>query len=148
MKLIPLLFPGLILALSATSVRADDSAILADYAGHYMGEFAGTFDGSSATTSGKVRLPRNSNRKVTVSVTIRGEERNVSGRITHIRCRPKRVTYRGIARVSYLGLSASGSFRGTARQKKGFKSLRIPIYLSREIFGERYTLTGRFLGRK
>ncbi|MDF1862610.1 MAG: hypothetical protein P1U87_20500 [Verrucomicrobiales bacterium] len=139
---------SLFLASAVSSVRADDSVILADYAGSYTGEFVGTFEGSGATTSGRVRLPRASNRKVTVSVTIRGEEQNVSGRITSIRCRPKRVTYRGIARVSYLGVSASGMLRGTARQKKGFKTLRIPIYLSKEIFGERFTLTGRFLGRK
>lgn len=148
MKFTILLSLSLFLASALTSARADDSAILADYAGSYSGEFVGTFDDSSATTSGRVRLPRASNRMVTVSVTIRGEERNVSGRISRIRCRPKRVTYRGIARVSYKGVSASGVLRGTARQKKGFKTLRIPIYLSKEFFGERFTLTGRFLGRK
>lgn len=126
----------------------NDPDLLKDYAGWYVGEFTGSFRGESASQDASVRLPRKNRRKIELAVMIDGRERIVSGRINGIRVRPKRAVYRGVARVSYLGITASSTFRAVARQKKGFKTLRIPIYLSRSFFGERFTLSGRFLGRK
>ena len=126
--------------------QANDRAMLRDFGGWYEGRFTGTFEDDSVSGDGRVRLPRGNWRRIVIQVDDFGIRRDITGTVNRIRCRGKRVTYSGRVRAKVEGVSVTGNFSGTARQNSSRKVLRIPVRLSREILGERYTATGRFKG--
>lgn len=132
--------------LTPAVVRSADEELLRDLGGWYEGRFTGSFEGDSVSGDGRVRLPRANGRRIVIRIDDSGIRRDINGTINRKRVRGNRVTYYGRIRVEVEGVSLSDSFAGTARKNSRKNVLRIPVRISREILGSRYTVSGRFKG--
>ena len=85
---------------------------------------------------GEIGLPPGKGR-IRASVESRSLDEELRGYVTRVRCKARKVTYFGTARISAGPVSVSGKFVARAFQRRnGNKVVRLPIFYSRSVLGQ------------
>lgn len=132
----------------AAGVEGSDKEMLRDFAGTYSGGFRGTVYGERVTGDGEIGLPPGRGR-IRATVESRNLDEELRGYVTRVRCKARKVTYFGTARISAGPISVSGRFVARAFQRRnGTMVVRLPIFYKRTILGEDIVAKGVFSGKK